>query len=89
MSANYIQTINTRVSLLTLLGAFGGLMYTIKNIGNAFNRKSADFALDNDMMRRLYSVEAGEGDEFKQRLKNAKKGSIIENSSIWENGDET
>lgn len=39
-----------------LLSTFGGLMYTLKNIGNAFNKKGADFALDNLMMRKLYSV---------------------------------
>jgi len=44
MAPTYSKIVSTRVSFLSLLSAFGGLMYTIKNIGNAFNRKGADFA---------------------------------------------
>lgn len=66
MSADYEQVVCTRVSLLAMLSTFGGLMYTIKNIGNACNKKGADFALDNDLMRRLYSVETGESETLKK-----------------------
>jgi hypothetical protein len=31
-------------------------MYTLKNICNAFNRKFADFIIDNTMLKKLYSV---------------------------------
>ena len=49
---------------MTYLSGFGGLMYTIKNIGNAFNKKGADFAVDNDMMRQLYSVQTNDSEVF-------------------------
>lgn len=32
-------------------------MYTLKNVGNAFNRKGGDFAVDNLMLRKLYTVD--------------------------------
>jgi hypothetical protein len=43
--------------MLGLLSALGGIMYTLKNVGNAFNRKGGDFAVDNLMLRKLYTVD--------------------------------
>jgi len=52
---------------MTLLGALGGLLYTLKNVGNAFNRKGADFALDNLMMRKLYTVNKKEDPLYEKK----------------------
>jgi len=54
-ATKYKQTYS-RITILELLSAFGGLMYTLKNVGNALNKKGSDFAVDNLMMRKLYTV---------------------------------
>ena len=56
-----------RWDLLIVVGQLGGLMYTIKNIGNAINRKAAAFASDNTLMRLLYSVNKREDPLFTRR----------------------
>ena len=50
-----------------LISNLGGLMYTLKNVGNALNRKGADFAADNTLMRKLYSVNKNEDPLYQKR----------------------
>lgn len=44
ISNTMTETTYTRFSILMTLSALGGLMYTLRNVGNAFNRKGADFS---------------------------------------------
>lgn len=42
-------------------------MYTLKNVGNALNRKGGDFAVDNLMMRKLYTVNKKEDPLYEKK----------------------
>lgn len=42
-------------------------MYTLRNISNGVNKKFANFAIDNGMMRKLYSVNKADDKLFTRR----------------------
>jgi len=39
-----------------VLSALGGLMYTLRNVGNAMNRAGSNFSADLTLIRKLYTV---------------------------------
>lgn len=50
-----------------MLSTFGGLMYTLRNVGNACNRKPSNFAIENLLTRKLYSVNKHESPFYEKR----------------------
>jgi len=67
LDASVYYVVYSRRTILTLLSAIGGLMYTLKNVGNAFNRKGGDFAVDNLMFRKLYTVNKKEDPLYEKK----------------------
>jgi len=73
LASTYEEVTYSRVTFFKLLSAFGGLMYTIRNVGNAFNRSPSTFAIENLLMRKLYSVNSSElGPSAKKRFEDTK-----------------
>jgi hypothetical protein len=65
-----------------LLSAFGGLTYTLKNIGNAMNKGGADFAVDNLLMRKLFTVYADDDPLYKKKF--TAETTISESSTLFD-----
>ena len=55
MSYSYV-----RVNFITLLGALGGLMYTLRTISNNWVNKLSDYSIDEDLMKMLYATHRTE-----------------------------
>lgn len=66
LSLSSTKTVSTykRVTILTLLSTFGGLMYTLRNVGNGINKTPSTFNIENTLMRKLYSVAKSDDDMF-------------------------
>lgn len=65
-ATTYEKLTYTRFNILSIISALGGLMYTVKNIGNAINRKTADFSVDSTLLRKLYTVNKIEDPLFQK-----------------------
>jgi hypothetical protein len=57
-------------------------MYTLKNIGNAFNKKGADFAVDNLMMRKLFTVKADDDALYTHKF--TPDSTVAESSTLFD-----
>ena len=45
------------MSVALLFAELGGLLYTLRSVSNGINQGLENFIVDNDMMRKLYSVD--------------------------------
>ena len=46
-----------RKNVFALFGILGGIMYTMKNMGNGVNKTMNKIQVDNSMISKLYSVD--------------------------------
>jgi hypothetical protein len=46
----------TRTNFISLVAAIGGLLYSLRSVSNGMVVKWTNYSIDNDMMRKLYSV---------------------------------
>lgn len=57
----------TRVDLIGLLAAFGGLMYTCRHLGQKLTASAALFDFNSTISRKLYSIDAKLNKEMQKR----------------------